>query len=110
MTGAAPIVYPKKAAEKIAVYNWPGNLRELNNVMKRATLLTKDDHIGVAELEQSMAHIQPSEPITLHDEETERQRIENALKAADGNKSKAALLLAIDRKTLYNKMKKYGIG
>lgn len=100
----------KKAAEKIAVYNWPGNLRELNNVMKRATLLTKGDHIGVAELEQSMAHIQPSEPITLHDEETECQRIENALKAADGNKSKPALLLAIDRKTLYNKMKKYGIG
>ena len=100
----------KKAAEKIAAYNWPGNLRELNNVMKRATLLTKGDHIGVAELEQSMSHIQPSEPITLRDEETERQRIENALKAADGNKSKAALLLAIDRKTLYNKMKKYGIG
>lgn len=100
----------KKAAEKIAAYNWPGNLRELNNVMKRATLLTKGDHIGVAELEQSMAPIQPSEPITLRDEETERQRIENALKAADGNKSKAALLLAIDRKTLYNKMKKYGIG
>ena len=100
----------KKAAEKIAAYNWPGNLRELNNVMKRATLLTKGDHIGVTELEQSMAPIQPSEPITLHDEETERQRIENALKAADGNKSKAALLLAIDRKTLYNKMKKYGIG
>ena len=102
--------FDKKASEMIAFYNWPGNLRELNNVMKRATLLTKGDHIGVAELEQSMAHIQPSEPITLHDEETERQRIENALKAADGNKSKAALLLAIDRKTLYNKMKKYGIG
>ena len=98
-----------KAEMRIASYNWPGNLRELNNVMKRATLLAKGNHIGITELEQSMTHIQPSEPVALYDEQTERQRIEEALKAAGGNKSKAALLLAIDRKTLYNKIKKYGI-
>ena len=98
-----------KAKERIASYNWPGNLRELNNVMKRATLLASGRYIGVTELEQSMAHIQPQAPTTLHDEETELQRIEAALKAAGGNKSKAAQLLAVDRKTLYNKMKKYGI-
>ena len=98
-----------KAKEKIASYNWPGNLRELNNVMKRATLLATGRYIGVTEMEQSMAHIQPQAPTTLHDEETELQRIEAALKAAGGNKSKAAQLLAVDRKTLYNKMKKYGI-
>ena len=98
-----------KAKERIAAYNWPGNLRELNNVMKRATLLASGRYIGVTELEQSMAHIQPQATTTLHDEETELQRIEAALKAAGGNKSKAAQLLAVDRKTLYNKMKKYGI-
>ena len=98
-----------KAKERIAAYNWPGNLRELNNVMKRATLLASGKYIGVTELEQSMAHIQPQAPTTLHDEETELQRIEAALKAAGGNKSKAAQLLAVDRKTLYNKMKKDGI-
>ena len=98
-----------KAKERIAAYHWPGNLRELNNVMKRATLLASGRYIGVTELEQSMAHIQPQAPTTLHDEETELQRIEAALKAAGGNKSKAAQLLAVDRKTLYNKMKKYGI-
>ena len=99
-----------KAAEMIASYSWPGNLRELSNVMKRATLLTKGKYIGVAELEQSMSHINPStEPMTLHDEQTEQQRIEAALRATNGNKSKAALLLAVDRKTLYNKMKKYGL-
>ena len=98
-----------KAKERIAAYNWPGNLRELNNVMKRATLLATGRYIGVTELEQSIAHIQPQAPTTLHDEETELQRIEAALKAAGGNKSKAAQLLAVDRKTLYNKMKKYGI-
>lgn len=101
--------FDKKASEMIAFYNWPGNLRELNNVMKRATLLARGSHIGVAELEQSIVITQPIGPLPLHDEQTELQRIENALKAAGGNKSKAALLLAIDRKTLYNKMKKYGI-
>ena len=97
-----------KAKERIASYNWPGNLRELNNVMKRATLLAKGDYISVNELEQCMSQIQPQAPITLHDEQTELQRIEAAIKAAGGNKSKAAQLLAIDRKTLYNKLKKYG--
>lgn len=107
--GRHVVGFDRKATERIASYGWPGNLRELNNVMKRAVLLTKSDYIGVKELDQCMNHAQPTDPITLHDEQTERQRIVHALQAADGNKSKAALLLAIDRKTLYNKMKKYGI-
>ena len=104
-----------KAKNLIASYGWPGNLRELNNVMKRATLLATGRYIGVKELEQSMAHIQPQAtmgvhtPSVLHDEQTERQRIMDALNAAGGNKSKAAQMLAIDRKTLYNKIKKYGL-
>lgn len=99
-----------KASEKIASYDWPGNLRELNNVMKRATLLTKGKYIGIAELEKTMAHnIIKSTNMPLHDEHLEFKNIEAALKATNGNKSKAAQLLAIDRKTLYNKMKKFGI-
>lgn len=102
-----------KAKAMIASYGWPGNLRELNNVMKRATLLATGRYIGVKELEQGMAHIQVptamQPPTTLHYEQTERQRIEAALNAAGGNKSKAAQMLAVDRKTLYNKMRKYGM-
>ena len=99
-----------KASEMIASYHWPGNLRELNNVMKRATLMAKGDYIGIAELEQTMNHTanQP-ESLALHNEQTEQQRIEAALRATHGNKSKAAQLLAVDRKTLYNKMKKYDL-
>ncbi len=98
-----------KAAERIASYNWPGNLRELNNVMKRATLLAKGNHIGIEELERTMNPGTPlsAEPLALHDEQTEQQRIEAALRATNGNKSKAAILLGVDRKTLYNKMRKY---
>lgn len=98
-----------KASERIASYAWPGNLRELNNVMRRATLLAKGKHIGLSDLERSMAPSTPTEPLALHDEQTEQQRIEAALRATGGNKSKAAQLLAVDRKTLYNKMKRYGI-
>lgn len=102
--------FDSKAAERIAAYDWPGNLRELNNVVKRATLLTKGSHIGVKELEQSMNHTNTAtENLTLRDEQNEQQRIEAALRVANGNKSKAALLLGVDRKTLYNKIKKYGM-
>ena len=98
-----------KASERMASYAWPGNLRELNNVMRRATLMAKGKHIGLSELERSMAPSTPTEPLALHDEQTEQQRIEAALRATGGNKSKAAQLLAVDRKTLYNKMKRYGM-
>ena len=98
-----------KASERIASYAWPGNLRELNNVMRRATLLAKGKHIGLSDLERSMAPSTPTEPLALHDEQTEQQRIEASLRATGGNKSKAAQLLAVDRKTLYNKMKRYGM-
>ena len=98
-----------KASERIASYAWPGNLRELNNVMRRSTLLAKGKHIGLSDLERSMAPSTPTEPLALHDEQTEQQRIEAALRATGGNKSKAAQLLAVDRKTLYNKMKRYGM-
>lgn len=98
-----------KASERIASYSWPGNLRELNNVMRRATLLAKGNYIGVAELEQVMNVAVANKPLALYNEQTEQQRIEEALRATGGNKSKAAQLLAVDRKTLYNKMKRYGI-
>lgn len=97
------------ASKRIASYSWPGNLRELNNVMKRATLLAKGDEIGTAELDKAMAPDTQSPTLSLHDEETEQQRIEAALRATGGNKSKAARLLEVDRKTLYNKLKKYGM-
>ena len=100
-----------KASERIAAYDWPGNLRELNNVMKRATLLAKGSYITVDELQQSMNQLRPTvtAAVPLRDEQSERQRIEAAIQAADGNKSKAAQLLGVDRKTLYNKLKKYDI-
>ena len=93
-------------------YSWPGNLRQLKNVVKRATLLAQGDFISVAELgEEILAHTTEAAPqsFALHNEEVEKQRIINALQQTGNNKTKAAQLLGVDRKTLYNKMKLYNI-
>lgn len=97
------------AAELLVQHSWPGNLRELNNVMKRAVLLARGRQITAAELQQAMGPVRQNAVHTLHDEADERQRIEEALRQTGGNKAKAARLLGIDRKTIYNKMEKWGM-
>ena len=97
------------AAEMLASHSWPGNLRELNNVVKRAVLLTRGSQITTAELTLAMGQIRTDNVLQLHDEDTERQRIITALQQTNGNKAKAALLLGVDRKTIYNKIEKLGI-
>lgn len=97
------------AAELLVQHSWPGNLRELNNVMKRAVLLARGRQITAAELQQAMGPVRQNVVPTLHDEADERQRIEEALRQTGGNKAKAARLLGIDRKTIYNKMEKWGM-
>ena len=113
-------------------YVWYGNLRELKNVVKRATLLTDGDFVEVKSLPFEITNFhklqfdaQPpasqvqdnlgSAPTTVSYEnklksanlDAEYEVILDALKQANFNKSKAAKLLNIDRKTLYNKMKQF---
>ena len=96
--------FEARAAEMLASHTWPGNLRELNNVVKRAVLVARGPYITQEELSAAMGPVR-QEPITaLHDADAERQRILNALQQCGGNKSKAARMLGIDRKTLYNKL------
>lgn len=98
--------FDDKASELLASYSWPGNLRELGNVIKRATLLSRGKYLGVKELQLTMNPVaRPT--LALHDEQTERERIEAALRSTNGNKTQAAQLLGVDRKTLYNKIQKY---
>ena len=96
--------FEARAAEMLASHTWPGNLRELNNVVKRAVLVARGPYITQEELSAAMGPVR-QEPITaLHDADAEPQRILNALQQCGGNKSKAARMLGIDRKTLYNKL------
>lgn len=91
-------------------YDWPGNLRELRNVIKRSVLLSKNDEIGIELLpEEMISRAETSNPndLKLVQETNERELILNALVQTRYNKTKAAQLLNIDRKTLYSKMEKY---
>lgn len=123
--------FSKDVEQILLAYPWYGNLRELKNVVKRATLLTDGEYIESKSLPFEIAHfnrLQFERPGADMDDEDEDEDIDDgsyenklksanldaeyevilsALKKANYNKSKAAKLLNIDRKTLYNKMKQF---
>nr|WP_294931914.1 sigma-54 dependent transcriptional regulator [uncultured Flavobacterium sp.] len=91
-------------------YNWPGNLRELQNCIKRATLLSQGDFIESDVLPIEFFQTQkPSNEGGFSLSENEKETIIQALSRTQNNKSEAAKLLKITRKTLYNKLKQYNI-
>lgn len=90
-------------------YSWPGNLRELQNCVKRATLLTQGDFIESAVLPVEFFQTQTNASGDFSLSENEKEAILNALSRTQNNKSEAAKLLKITRKTLYNKLKLYDI-
>lgn len=101
--------FDEKAFRALLDYHWPGNLRQMKNMVRRATLLAQGKFITIDELsdlkESAPAHIS----MPLRNEEAEKQQIIEALRQTNYNKSRAAQLLGIDRKTLYNKLKLYNI-
>ena len=120
--------FSKEVINDFMNYNWPGNLRELKNVIKRATLLTDGEYIEEKALPFEIANypkLSPLEPDLTEEaveekeeelesdvpnlkvavNEAEYEMIMKVLKQVNFNKSKAARILNIDRKTLYNKMK-----
>ena len=96
-----------EAMERISQYTWPGNLREMRNTVMRAALLAQGNPIRVEHLGIDRNIDKPIN--ILHDPDSERTKIVSALQKCSGNKSKAAAMLGIDRKTLYNKLKLYQI-
>ena len=93
------------------IYPWPGNLRELSNVIKRATLLTTGDVIqkDVLPLELSTAPSKDVSSDSFSAKTNEKELIVKVLQEANNNRTKAAKLLNFSRKTLYNKLKEYDL-
>ena len=104
--------FDAEACDALQRYDWPGNLRQLKNVVKRATLLATGDFITCKELGEELHATETNQEtvnLTLRNEDGEKQRILQALQQTKNNKTRAAQLLGIDRKTLYNKLKLYNI-
>jgi two-component system response regulator HydG len=101
--------------EIFEAYDWPGNIRELKNVIRRMVLLSQGAEAGKETLPDEMLHTvnhrkqSTSSDLKVLQENIEKDLISKTLAQVKYNKSKAAKLLNIDRKTLYTKMERYGI-
>ena len=111
VAGIAP-----EAAKLLMAYPWPGNVRELHNCIERAVALARYDQITVADLPDKVQHHRPAYVVVAGDdpselislEEMERRYILRVLEAVAGNKTLAAQILKMGRKTLYRKLEHYG--
>jgi two-component system, NtrC family, response regulator AtoC len=107
VTGLSPAV-----AERLLAYTWPGNVRELQNCMERAVALTQFEEITVEDLPEKIRAYQRSHVLVASDdpselvplEEVERRYIRRVMEAVGENKTLAAQVLGIGRKTLYRKL------
>jgi DNA-binding NtrC family response regulator len=105
-------------AERLLAYVWPGNVRELENCIERAIALTRGDTIGVEDLPEKIRGFRRSHVLVSSDdpselpplEEVERRYILRVMEAVGGNKTLAARVLGMGRKTLYRKLEQYGSG
>ncbi len=98
------------ALDALRHYNWPGNVRELENVVQRLVVMNENDTIGVSELPSLMRFPAPRPGGLLRSiAEVEAEHIGNVLSKVGGNKTRAAEILGIDRKTLREKLKRYRI-
>jgi two-component system response regulator HydG len=107
-----------EAQTKLLAYDWPGNVRQLENTIERAVALTRGEQIMIEDLPERITRFDGSTGV-LSDvdlehvrtlEQVERRHIEQAVKHAHGNKTRAAKALGIDRRTLYRKLERYAGG
>ena len=104
VTGFSP-----DANDYLLRYEWPGNIRELENAIERAVILAKGDYIEVADLSQQSLYLPHKALVGKTMRDVEKNHILNVLIEVNGNCSEAARLLGISRMTLYNKIKAYGL-
>jgi len=103
----------REAREALLRYDYPGNIRELENLIERAVVLTRDDVIGVEDLPLTLETPAPGSGegagLIAAVEGLERRMIREALGKADGTQTRAAELLGISERVLRYKLKKYGL-
>ena len=106
-----------EAAERLLAYDWPGNVRELRNCMERVVALMRGERVGVEDLPPKVRDYRSGHVLIAGDhphelqplEEVERRYILRVVEACKGNKSQAARVLGIGRKTLYRRLVSFGV-
>jgi DNA-binding NtrC family response regulator len=96
----------QKAMEE---YSWPGNIRQLQHMMERLTILAPGGRIDQAAVRQAIEQMDSREGASESLADTETEQIRRVLAATNGNKSRAAKILGIERKTLYRKLERMGL-
>jgi DNA-binding NtrC family response regulator len=110
--GSGPFVVSQAMRDRLCSYRWPGNVRELSNAIESLVALSPPDHLDLGLLPSDAPGSGEPTRATLEERLAayERGVLVAALDAADGNRSEAAKALGIGRATLYEKLKKHGIG
>ena len=103
--------FSESAMQRMTRYGWPGNVRELRNTIERSALMIESGriqpkHLGLA---TQPAPVLPSTEEDLTLQAVEKAHITRVIRETDGNRSQAARLLGVNRTTLYNKLKRYGL-
>jgi len=108
--GRALLRFKQDALDAIEAYPWPGNVREMENYIKRAVIMAEGTQIGAEDLSLKTALVE-LEPVNLRQvrDEAERKAIIKVLSRVDGNIIKAAELLGVSRPTLYDLINRYGL-
>ena len=111
-TGRGPLTVSREAMKALESYNWPGNVRELENLVKRAVMFCGSDVLSVEDffpddLKTGQPVVPPCGIVGTTLREAEKYLIMNALKQADGNKTRAAKMLGITTRTIRNKLRQY---
>ena len=101
--------FSPEVIESLLAYDWPGNIRELENSIERAIILSRDSSITTADLRQENVSLVGSASIGKNLKEVEKTHILNILRETGENYSEAARILGVSRMTLYNKAKEYGL-
>jgi two-component system response regulator HydG len=117
-SGGHALRFSRAAAEKLLGYDWPGNVRELRNCVEHAVALARQLEIGVEDLpERVQSHrakelvLGAQDPTALVPmDQVEQRYVLHVLEAVGGNRTEAARVLGMDRKTLYRKLASYDRG
>jgi two-component system response regulator AtoC len=114
--GRSGVTLEADALELLCAQPWPGNVRQLQNFIERMVVLSDRPRLGAAEVERELTRLPgprtaaPEASLGVRKLEAEKSALQDALARAGGNRTLAARLLGVSRRTLYNKLGEHGLG